>query len=56
MYCWRVWNEFCCKWKILTNTNFKQIYIQPAAGDAGGALGSALRTYKIKSENPKKFL
>ena len=41
--------------KILTNTNFKKIYIQPAAGDAGGALGSALHTYKIKSENPKKI-
>jgi carbamoyltransferase len=28
---------------ILLNTNlFKQIYIQPAAGDAGGALGAAL--------------
>ena len=27
--------------KILTNTNFKKIYIQPAAGDAGVALGSA---------------
>ena len=27
--------------KILTHTKFKNFYIQPAAGDAGGALGSA---------------
>lgn len=28
--------------KIRLNTPFKQIYVQPAAGDAGGAVGSAL--------------
>ena len=27
--------------KILTHTKFKNFYVQPAAGDAGGALGSA---------------
>jgi carbamoyltransferase len=31
--------------KLLRNGLFKNIYIQPAAGDAGGALGAALATY-----------
>lgn len=31
---------------------FKDIYIQPAAGDAGGALGAALITYYLKSGLP----
>jgi carbamoyltransferase len=30
--------------KILKETNFKRIYIQPAAYDAGGAIGAALNT------------
>lgn len=29
-------------WKIIQNTPFKEIFIQPAGGDAGGALGAAL--------------
>ncbi len=29
---------------------FKDIYIQPAAGDAGGAIGSALAAYYLKSK------
>ena len=28
--------------KILNNTPFKNIWVQPAAGDAGGSLGAAL--------------
>ena len=28
--------------KILQRTNFRRVYVQPAAGDAGGALGAAL--------------
>lgn len=31
--------------KLLNSGIFKQIWIQPAAGDAGGALGAALYTY-----------
>lgn len=31
--------------KILRETPFKKIWIQPAAGDAGGALGAALAVY-----------
>jgi carbamoyltransferase len=32
-------------WKIMQNTPFKNAYIQPAASDAGGALGAALYVY-----------
>ena len=33
--------------KILREGRFNNIWIQPAAGDAGGALGAALATYHI---------
>jgi carbamoyltransferase len=33
--------------KILQDNLFKNIYIQPAAGDAGGAIGAALSAYHI---------
>ncbi|MBS1777705.1 MAG: carbamoyltransferase [Bacteroidetes bacterium] len=32
---------------------FKNIYIQPAAGDAGGAVGAALAAYHIQQEQPR---
>ena len=31
--------------KILRERNFKEIWVQPAAGDAGGAIGAALAAY-----------
>ena len=34
--------------KILRDGRFEQIYIQPAAGDAGGALGAALVGYHMQ--------
>ena len=34
--------------KVLRDGNFDQIYIQPAAGDAGGALGAALVGYHMQ--------
>ena len=41
--------------KILLNTPFKKIYVQAAAGDAGGAIGAALTTWhKIGGEKSKK--
>ena len=33
--------------KILKNTKFKNLWIQPAAGDAGGSLGAALAYWYI---------
>jgi carbamoyltransferase len=34
-------------WKIVQRTPFKEVYVQPAAGDAGGALGAALVAHYI---------
>jgi len=37
--------------KLLLKNIFKEIYIQPAAGDAGGALGAALAVYYMYYDN-----
>lgn len=39
---------------ILKNCGFSDIWIQPAAGDAGGALGAALYTYYSYLDNERK--
>ena len=39
--------------KILRDGHFKSIWIQPAAGDAGGALGAALAAYHLQSGGPR---
>ncbi|MGL6282472.1 MAG: carbamoyltransferase family protein, partial [Microcoleaceae cyanobacterium] len=39
--------------KILRANIFKDIWIQPAAGDAGGALGAALATWYQYLDNPR---
>jgi carbamoyltransferase len=39
--------------KILRDGRFKKIWIQPAAGDAGGALGAALACYHDHLLNPR---
>jgi len=39
--------------KILTKTPMKNLFVQPAAGDAGGSVGAALYVYHtIKNEDP----
>ncbi len=43
-------------WKIRQATPFKQIYIQPAAGDGGGALGAALSLYHTGLNGERKFV
>lgn len=40
--------------KIMDAGLFENIWIQPAAGDAGGALGAALAAYYIGYEQPRK--
>jgi carbamoyltransferase len=40
--------------KIKDQTKFKNIFIQPAAGDAGGSIGAAFATY-FKNPNNKKI-
>lgn len=43
-------------YKILTQTPFDEIYIQPAAGDDGGALGAALWAYHVVLGQPRKLV
>jgi len=40
--------------KILRDKAFKDIWIQPASGDAGGALGGALALWHKELNNPRK--
>src|SRR5262249_2170220 len=39
--------------KILRDGSFRNIWVQPAAGDAGGALGAALAAYYIHADQPR---
>ena len=39
--------------KLLRDGKFERIWIQPAAGDAGGALGAALAAYHIYKDGPR---
>ncbi|KAB2850358.1 MAG: carbamoyltransferase [Hyphomicrobiaceae bacterium] len=39
--------------KILREGRFEKIYVQPAAGDAGGALGAALAAYHVHLDRPR---
>jgi carbamoyltransferase len=42
--------------KILAETPFEEIYVQPAAGDGGGAVGAALYAYHTLLGKPRKFV
>jgi carbamoyltransferase len=41
--------------KILKDKIFDNIWVQPAAGDAGGSLGAALALWYIEQNNPRKI-
>jgi len=42
--------------RILRETPFKELFIQPAAGDSGGALGAALHVYHGLLGKPRSFV
>ncbi len=42
-------------WRILQESGFKDIFIQPAAGDSGGAVGTAFYIYNSVLKNPRVF-
>ncbi len=42
--------------RLIRETPFEEIYIQPAAGDSGGALGAALYAYHMVLGQPRKFV
>jgi carbamoyltransferase len=41
--------------RLLRETPFEELYIQPAAGDSGGALGAALYAYHVLLGKPRAF-
>jgi carbamoyltransferase len=41
--------------RILRESPFKKIYIQPASGDAGGAIGAALFSYYTLHDHKRKY-
>jgi carbamoyltransferase len=43
-------------YRLLVETPFENLYIQPAAGDDGGALGAALWAYNLVEKKPRKFV
>jgi carbamoyltransferase len=43
-------------WKILRETGFEDLYVHPAAGDSGGAVGAALYTYHVLLGKPRAFV
>lgn len=42
--------------RLLAETPFTEIFIQPAAGDSGGALGAALYAYHVLLGQPRRFV
>lgn len=42
--------------RILRETPFDEVFIQPAAGDSGGALGAALYVYHVLLGRPRRFV
>jgi carbamoyltransferase len=42
--------------RILDESPFEDLYIQPEAGDAGGALGAALYAYHVLLKQPRKLV
>lgn len=42
--------------RIMRETAFEQVFIQPNAGDAGGALGAALYAHHALLGNPRRFV
>jgi carbamoyltransferase len=42
--------------RILRESPFEEVFIQPASGDAGGALGAALYAYHVLLGQPRQFV
>jgi carbamoyltransferase len=42
--------------KVLRDGCFERIWVQPAAGDAGGALGAALASYHLQAGQPRTVM
>lgn len=42
--------------RILRETPFEELYVQPSAGDGGGAIGAALYGYHVVLGKPRQFI
>jgi carbamoyltransferase len=42
--------------RVMRESPFKEVWIQPAAGDSGGALGAALYAYHVVLGHPRRFV
>jgi carbamoyltransferase len=42
--------------RILRETPFTDVYVQPASGDSGGAVGAALYAYHVALQRPRAFV
>jgi len=42
--------------RLMRETPFERVFIQPNAGDAGGALGAALYVWHVLLGNPRRFI
>jgi carbamoyltransferase len=42
--------------RVMRESPFKEVWIQPAAGDSGGALGAALYAYHVILGQPREFV
>ena len=42
--------------RVMRETPFRDVWIQPAAGDSGGALGAALYAYHVVLGQPRRFV
>lgn len=42
--------------RIVRESPFKSVFIQPAAGDSGGALGAALYAHHVLLQHPRRFV
>lgn len=42
--------------KVFERTEFRELYVPPAAGDAGGAIGAAFAVWNEKLANPRCFV
>ncbi|HET6762148.1 MAG TPA: carbamoyltransferase N-terminal domain-containing protein, partial [Longimicrobiaceae bacterium] len=42
--------------RILRETPFEQVFVQPAAGDAGGAVGAALYAWHVLLGHPRRYV
>jgi len=42
--------------RVMRESAFKEVWIQPAAGDSGGALGAALYAYHVILGQPRQFV